>query len=248
MIGINVAVRVGAQGIGFAIPVDETMEIAARLLNSERLERVIHGVVGRTENVGSERRFVVTGIRENTAADRCGLRPADVIAAVEQTPIRRKLDFERALLGRRMGESLILAVVRNGERIKLDLVVSPAAELAGEFDKRAWNTFGMRLALVPSDDFRKLKTRYRGGLRVVSVRAGGPAAQQGIRPGDILVGMHVWETISRDNLIYILNHQDFERFQPTKFYVLRGKETLYGHMKLSRSTVVQVSRRLDRGN
>ena len=36
MIGINVAVRVGAQGIGFAIPVDKAMEVAAQLLSKER--------------------------------------------------------------------------------------------------------------------------------------------------------------------------------------------------------------------
>ena len=248
MIGINVAVRVGAQGIGFAIPVDETMEIAARLLNTESLERVVHGVMGKTENVGTDRLFVVTGIRENTTAARSGLRPGDVITAVEQTPIRRKLDLERALLGRKMGESLTLAVDRNAERITLELVVSPAAKLADEFDKRTWNTFGMRLAAVASETFRNLKTRYHGGLRVVSVRTEGPAARQGIRPGDILVGMHVWETISKDNVTYILNHEDFERFQPTKFFVLRGNETLFGHMQLNRSPVVQVSRRLDRGN
>src|SRR5207253_4915796 len=36
MIGINVAVRAGAQGIGFAIPVDKAMNIAAKLLSVER--------------------------------------------------------------------------------------------------------------------------------------------------------------------------------------------------------------------
>ena len=39
MIGINVAVRVGAQGIGFAIPIDEALEVAARLMSIERLEQ-----------------------------------------------------------------------------------------------------------------------------------------------------------------------------------------------------------------
>src|SRR4029079_4951048 len=37
MIGINVAVRAGAQGIGFAIPIDMAMNIAATLLRSPRL-------------------------------------------------------------------------------------------------------------------------------------------------------------------------------------------------------------------
>ena len=39
MIGINVAVRAGAQGIGFAIPVDKVMNVAATLLGSAVAEQ-----------------------------------------------------------------------------------------------------------------------------------------------------------------------------------------------------------------
>lgn len=248
MVGVNVAVRIGAQGIGFAIPVDETVEIAARLLNVERIDRVVHGVVGRTEKHDTDRYFVVTGVRENTAAARSGLQPRDVIVAVEQLRINRKLDFERALLGRRTGEALTLSVDRNGQRLTLELALSPAAELADEFDRKTWNTCGMRLAAIAENELSDIQVRYHGGLRVIAIRSEGPAARQGIRPGDILVGMHVWETVSKDNVLYILNHDDFEKFQPIKFYVLRGKETLYGHMQVQRTPVVQVSRRLDRGN
>jgi serine protease Do len=83
-------------------------------------------------------------------------------------------------------------------------------------------------------------------MRVVAIRPDGPAANQGIRPGDILVGMHLWETISEDNILYIFNHAEFDAFQPVKFYILRGGETLYGHMRLKRSPVVQVSERINR--
>ena len=49
MIGINVAVRVGAQGIGFAIPVDEAMEVAANLLSCERVGQVTYGAQLKTD-------------------------------------------------------------------------------------------------------------------------------------------------------------------------------------------------------
>ena len=44
MIGIVVAVRAGAQGIGFAIPIDKAMAVTAKLLNTERVEKKWHGV------------------------------------------------------------------------------------------------------------------------------------------------------------------------------------------------------------
>ncbi|MCH5375668.1 MAG: trypsin-like peptidase domain-containing protein, partial [Planctomycetes bacterium] len=60
MIGINVAVRVGAQGIGFAIPVDEALDIAAQLLSVERIDQVTHGVIGETRMQKGPGSFVVT--------------------------------------------------------------------------------------------------------------------------------------------------------------------------------------------
>ena len=58
--------------------------------------------------------------------------------------------------------------------------------------------------------------------------------------------MHVWETISKDNVLFVLNHADFEDFQPLKFFILRGDETLYGFMQLKRDGLVQVSRKATR--
>ena len=46
-------------------------------------------------------------------------------------------------------------------------------------------------------------------------------------------GSAVWETISPDNVSYILNRSDFEQIQPVKFYILRGSETLSGHLNVS---------------
>jgi serine protease Do len=246
MIGINVAVRVGAQGIGFAIPVDEALEIAARLLNVEQIEQIVHGVIGETRSEATERFFVVTGVRGKSAAEECGLQAGDVITAAGQTPIKRAIDFERALLGRDLGASIPLTVRRDGQQQSLNLVLSRGSQGADEFDERTWNLLGVKLTPVSKQECQKLYSRYRGGMRVLSTRPDSPAARQGIKPGDILVGMHVWETISKENVLYILNHDDFDKFQPVKFFILRGTETLYGHMQLSRDPVVQVSRRLGR--
>src|SRR4029078_11078472 len=44
MVGLNVAVRAGAQGIGFAIPVDRALDVAAGLMGCERLANDWHGM------------------------------------------------------------------------------------------------------------------------------------------------------------------------------------------------------------
>lgn len=247
MIGINVAVRVGAQGIGFAIPVDEVLEIAARLLSTEQVERIVHGVVGETRSVETDRYFTVVGIREGSAAAKSGLQPGDVITAVDQTPVKRAIDFERALLGRPGEQPLVLSIQREGQPQTLPFVLPPALPETDDFEQRTWRVLGVRLIPASKEECQRTASRYRGGMRVLAVRPDGPAARQGIRVGDVLVGMHVWETISRDNIVYVLNRTDQEDLQPLKFFVLRGEETLYGFLQLKREAPVQASRKANRG-
>jgi serine protease Do len=237
MIGINVAVRVGAQGIGFAIPIDEAMEVTSRLLNSERLAQVSHGVIGKTTFEENTARFVVSAVRKDSAAEKCGLAPGDIVLAAGESKIVRSLDFERAMLGHKAGEEVAVTVQRNEEQLTIGLILESAtrgtlARASTEKDPH-WETLGVKLALMNGGDFRQLNSKYRGGLKVLSVREDSPAARQGIRAGDVLVGMHIWETVSFDNLNYILNREDFVDLQPIKFYIVRGQETLFGHMRVA---------------
>jgi serine protease Do len=246
MIGINVAVRVGAQGIGFAIPVDEVLEVAAQLVSLEQVEHVVHGVLGETRCAESERYFAVTGVREGSGAASSGLQPGDVITAVDQTPVNRAIDFERALLGRPTGQSLMVSVRRDGQAQTLELVLPSASLAADALEQRTWRTLGMKLTPASKEECQRSTSRYRGGMRVQTVRPDSPAGRQGIRAGDILVGMHVWETISKDNVQYVLDRDDFDSFQPLKFFILRGGETLYGFMQVRQDAVAQVPRTTER--
>jgi serine protease Do len=233
MIGVNVAVRVGAQGIGFAIPVDDVMEVAARLMSVERLERLTHGVAGTTTVANDTPRFVVASIRKNSPAEKSGLQAGDVITAVAETRVDRALDFERALLGRKAGEEVAVSIARGGQPLTLNLALANLTVSKPAVVDRTWDLLGLKLEPIAFEDFVSYNSRYRGGLKVTAVRPEGPAARQGIRRGDVLVGMHIWETISMDNVAYILNRPDFQQLQPVKFFILRGAETLYGHMSVS---------------
>ncbi len=242
LIGVNVAVRVGAQGIGFAIPVDEALDIAAQLLNVERIDQTTHGVIGESRHQEAPGAFVVTALKPQSPAQQAGLQAGDVVLNVEDMPVRRQLDFERALLGRPTDRPVALTVQRGGQEQTMELKLSAAARSGSDFDQVTWKVLGLQLAPMTTNEFRDLNSRYRGGMKIVAVRPDSPAAVQGIRNGDVLVGMHVWETISQENVRYILNHNDLDRFQPVKFYILRGQETLYGHLSIDPSGAVQVAR------
>jgi serine protease Do len=240
MIGINVAVRQGAQAIGFAIPVDLAMSVAATLMGVQRtkLDNTWHGIVSKPAATPDESdRLVVGQVAEESPAAQCGLQPGDVITTVGDCHVERALDLERALLGRRAGEEVEVSVHRNSKPVKVSLVLAAAPKQKVSDADRAWEVIGLRLEPVSQREFKEYKTHYHGGLRVTEVRPGSPAARQSIRRGDILVGMHVWETVSLDNVDYILKRPDVATLDPLKFYILRDEGdyygTYYGHLSVS---------------
>jgi serine protease Do len=227
VIGINVAVRAGAQGIGFAIPIDRVLDIVSRLMSVERLDQTWHGLVVRCDG---RQGAVVEAVHRRSPAESAGMKAGDRITRIGEIPVSRQLDVERALIGHKAGESIPVTMVRAGGEEQVDLPLAEITRDAESLDDRCWAEIGLRLQPASAARVQKLQARYRGGLVVTSVREGGPAAEQGIQEGDILVGLHVWETIAPDNISYILDKAVEEHLNPIKFYVLRGRETLFGHM------------------
>ncbi|MCG8585929.1 MAG: trypsin-like peptidase domain-containing protein, partial [Pirellulales bacterium] len=233
MIGMNVAVRAGAQGIGFAIPINKVLDITANLVAVERLERKWHGVVARTTTGKATSGMAISAVEQDSPAARGGLQPGDVVVGVNDVKVRHAIDYELALLGRSVDEEIELSVLRDGDELTKSLVLGRGTGGRSAPTDRVWQQLGMKLAPMPQSEFRRFNSRYNGGLSVLSVRPSSPAAKQGIRRGDVLVGMHEWETITLDNVRYILNRADFATLQPMKFYILRGGDTLYGHLEVA---------------
>ena len=229
VIAINVAVRAGANGIGFAIPIDRALGVAADLLSVARLENRWHGI---TLKAPSDEGVVVQAVEKNSPAEQAGIQPGDVLQTVERRPVTRQLDLERILLGRKTDSPIEFQVKRRSEQVHTKLALATKPKTAEDNDKH-WQVLGLKLAQVPAQQFKQGTSRYRGGLQVMNVRAESPAAKQGIRKGDILVGMHVWETITVENVDYVLSRDDLEEFAPIKFLLLRNGETLFGHLPVT---------------
>ena len=106
-------------------------------------------------------------------------------------------------------------------------------EKAASPSSRFWRQFGIQLDTLDVKDRPLVGPRYRGGMRVTDVRLNSPAALNGIQQDDILVGLHIWETVNIENVDYVIGHPQLRSFSPLKFYVLRGDETLWGHLPVA---------------
>ncbi len=235
LIGINVAVRVGAQGIGFAIPVDKAMQVAAELISSERLTGTWHGIVGSTILEGERTHFVVDATAPNSPAHASGVRAGDRLVSVNEIPVVRALDLERALLNQQVGHQASMRIERDGSEKTLELVLQSAPKQRSPVAvSPTWKTLGLTLVPESPQNLSRMTSRYTRGLRVTEVRPNSVASRNGIQPGDVLVGMHVWETASLNDLEYVLKQPDLQQEKQVKFYVVRDGETLVGQLPLRR--------------
>lgn len=250
VIGINVAIRAGAQRIGFTIPIDDARIVISKLLNIERLNNTYHGLELTDSKQGPTRKLIVRAAQTGSPGDAAGIKPGDVIVRVGPNKVTDAADLERTLLGRPVGEQVAVEVERNGSTEQVTLQIAAlgadrstparrtlpsvaAAPAAAPADDKLWTVLGVRLTKVITGDTQLQGQPYRGGMQITEVRADSPAAKNGLHSGDVLVGLHVWETVTPENVTYVLNHPQFTTFNPLKFYILRERETLYGHFDLA---------------
>lgn len=234
VIGINVAMRVGAQGIAFAIPINDAVEIASRLLAQTTGDRLLLGLSVSTQYEKGQPRVIVLQAADSDSAA-SGLKPGDRITAVDGKPVSRSLDFYCALLDKRPGDSLQLAVT-SGSPVSLAAARTVTLPLQAATDAAtqiAWKPLGLELALASEAEMAGRHPNYNKGLKVVRVRPNSPAEDEGIQPGDVLVAMHGFKTESFENLAYILRQPDLLQKRSFVFYILRNKDPLFGQLRLA---------------
>ncbi|MBS0204839.1 MAG: trypsin-like peptidase domain-containing protein [Planctomycetes bacterium] len=251
VIGINVAIRQGAQKIGFAIPIDDARRSIAKLMNIEQIDRTYHGLIAKDVKVGATRMLVVDGAQPDSPASLAGLKTGDVIVKAGNVEVVDGVDWERAFLGHPVGDKIEVSLKRNekletatislaaytGGRISVnpEVAVTPRASGTAD-DDRFWQQLGLKMSVLPTNQKNLVAPKYRGGMRVSDVRTDGPAAANGIQKGDILVGLDKWETLSTDNVNWILSQQQPQLTDgqiSMKFYVIRGQETRYGYLAVT---------------
>ena len=181
MIGIATAIIGGAQGIGFATPVDRARRIVDDLLRFGEVRGVWVGVRGRTITSGDDdadrpRGYRVRSVFPGSPAARAGVRNGDVIVSLDGTPIESQDAFETALASRGPGRPMRFVLRSAGADRTVTLQgQAPPPDLGVQILR---DQVGIALSSV------------RGGMRINVTDRSGPAARAGIESGDLLLTMN----------------------------------------------------------
>jgi serine protease Do len=124
LIGMNVAMREGAQGIAFAIPSDSLKDFLAQALSAKKLSGIDHGLTC-TERVAQEgpdrQSVVVSFLDRHGLAATAGVQAGDRIVAVSGRSVVNRFDVERALWDTKPGTPIRFLVERAGRQVDLSL-------------------------------------------------------------------------------------------------------------------------------
>ena len=240
LIGINVAIRAGAQGIGFAIPVDTMIRVAADLLSVKRRSGICHGLTIRDavdcSEIPMRRWAVVEKVDASSPAAKAGLHAGDVLESVGDQKIVAALDFERAFLDRPVGEKLNFGVRRGasgkgegGEVVRGEIALKSSDKIPALLPADlVWKKLGLKVQVAAPEQVTKANPQLHGGLLVTEVNEDTVASKAGFQRGDILIGLHQWETITIENVTFVLNHPDLSSFSPIRFFRIRGGQLQRG--------------------
>ncbi|MEM8614091.1 MAG: HhoA/HhoB/HtrA family serine endopeptidase [Cyanobacteria bacterium P01_H01_bin.105] len=139
VIGVNTAIINGAQGLGFAIPINMVERIATELAETGKVEHPFLGIqmitlspdikedINTNPNSGltvdEEEGVLIARVLSDSPAAKSGLRAGDVITAVEGTPVGDAAEVQRIVSSGKVGQKLSVEVQRNGEAQSVE--VSP---------------------------------------------------------------------------------------------------------------------------
>lgn len=204
LVGINTAIFTksgGYQGIGFAVPSN-----MARLVMNQLIEkgRVVRGWLGVTiQELTSElsERFnhksaggaLVSDTLRDGPAFLAGLTSGDIILTYNSNEVKDDADLKRMVSMSNPGHTVNLSVLRNGEKIKVAVVVGelkpenashePATPDLEDFD--AFSGVSV-ITLTPEISSQLNLASDTLGVVVAGVQQGSPAAEAGIKRGDLI--------------------------------------------------------------
>jgi serine protease Do len=182
LIGINTAIYGGAEGIGFAIPIEVARRVVDELIEHGEvapvwlgfdLQDLDRGMLEVLELPPRTTGVLVSGVAPGGPADAGGVQRGDVVIRLEGQPVDSAWTFYQLLGGATKGQRLGLEVWRAGAARRL--TVTAAGLPATAVEEIALEKLGVRLA-----------PRERGGFRVTEVRPGSGAAHIGVEPGDVI--------------------------------------------------------------
>ncbi len=202
VVGVNTAIYSpsgGSVGIGFAIPAEVAKDVISELKNKGSVTRGYIGVqiqavtqeIADSLGLKSTQGALVAQVQPNTPAVAAGLQSGDVITSLDGVKVEGPHELSRKIAALGPNAEVDLTILRNGANkdIKLKLGKLPddqqakaGAVMPEKAAKTALTKYGFSLEAA-----KDVSGSGKDGAVVTDLDPDGPAAQKGLRQGDVIL-------------------------------------------------------------
>ena len=200
VVGMNTAIygATGNIGIGFAIPANMAKHAYEQIREGGSVERGFLGIrfeqlaPGVAASLGLEedtKGVIISEVVKDSAAEKAGLKPYDVIIEFEGQPVEKSNEFLNRVAMLRPDTKVNIVVLRDGKRKTLTIKLGkrpPEAELRGELPSETIKELGFSVVNLTEELASELGYEGDSGVVVREVQPGSEAAQAGIEPGALI--------------------------------------------------------------
>jgi serine protease Do len=191
----------GWMGLSFAIPIDVAANVQQQLVATGKVTRGRIGVQIQEVNaqfadafgLDRPRGALVTQVVEDGPAEKAGVKPGDVIVSVNGKGVERSGHLPSVVSAIKPGENAKVEVWRDGAARTINIKVDefpeePVQRVSNRAAESPAKADRLGLSVRPLDDTERKSASTEGYLLVEDVE--GPAAQAGVRPGDVILGIN----------------------------------------------------------
>jgi serine protease Do len=215
VIGMNTMIASqsgGSEGVGFSIPSNTLRLVYEQLRKHGHVRRGSLGIIARdiTPTLASglglaqQSGIILEDVVPNSSAERSGLRPGDILMAVDGKSFEDPRALSAVLFQKRIGDIAAFKVLRGTDVLSINV---PVTEREGDPESildptQSASNIVPKLGIVGIQVTASVAqlippTRIPGGILVTALTAGGNASLFGLQPGDVL---HILNRTPLDSL------------------------------------------------
>ncbi|HMK64144.1 MAG TPA: DegQ family serine endoprotease [Thermodesulfobacteriota bacterium] len=195
VVGINTAIMAQGQGIGFAIPVNLAREVAVQLRGKGRVTRGWLGVtiqavtpeLADSFNLKDSKGALVAEVSPGGPAEKAGIQAGDILLEFDGKTISESTDLPRTVAETPIGKSVAVKMAREGKILDKRVTVGELQErMARAGRSSSHQSLGIMVQDLSPEISRELGLKKTSGVVIMEVEPGSPAAEAGLRPGDVI--------------------------------------------------------------